>query len=509
MVDRSIGGACSPSPARSSRPACTASVASALVGASRRRMPRVSMHARVNTDRAVRPDSVLRSADGRIRRTGSGGPPSAAAAAERRPDHLPGPRRAGRGRAVHLPGPGDPAAPLRRDPRAPAAAGPGQAGPRPAGAAVGAGAAAPAGAGRPVRGADPGAAGVADRVPPDRPRRLSGACGGRGHGGPAAAGARRVHLAARGGAGGDAADLPAVGLRPAAAAFAARHNPRDVRRPVVPGWSACHHTNSAASPPGRRRLRRRAHRPRPDHRHVPRRARRAPAGCPTSRPPARRRVAELRGTTLARLDEAERAARRGQRRRAALRPAAAGAADRRTRRARGRRAPARGQQHGHARARGARGVHRDARRETEEDWAAIAERLRASRPRSPGTGSRWRWAWSASCYAGPRPTATFVGQLTEWADTDGEGRGWFEDFAAGGPDALRAELDEAAARRRAAVASCATGCATCTRPPSRARRTRWAASATPAGRATTTAPTWTWTRRTRTAGPSTTGCWAR
>ncbi|MCZ9336190.1 DUF885 domain-containing protein, partial [Streptomyces sp. TRM76130] len=51
----------------------------------------------------------------------------------------------------------------------------------------------------------------------------------------------------------------------------------------------------------------------------------------------------------------------------------------------------------------------------------------------------------------PRPTAAFVGQLGEWADTGG-GRGWFEEFASAGPEALRAELDEAAGGATAAVA---------------------------------------------------------
>ena len=220
--------ACSPSAARSSRPACTASVASALERRTRaavvaRACASVSMTARAEHRPGVRaPNPVLRSADGRFRRTRSGRSASAAAAAERRPDHVPRPRRAGRCRAVDLPGPGDPAAPLGRDPRPSAAARPGEARPRPGGAAVGAGPAAPAGADRPVRGPDQGAAGVADRLPPHRPRRLPRACGGRGHGGSAAAGARRVHLAARGGPGRDPADLPAVGVRPAAARRAGR-----------------------------------------------------------------------------------------------------------------------------------------------------------------------------------------------------------------------------------------------------------------------------------------------
>lgn len=82
--------------------------------------------------------------------------------------------------------------------------------------------------------------------------------------------------------------------------------------------------------------------------------------------------------------------------------------------------------------------------ETEEDWAAIAERLRAVPTAYAGYRESLALGLERKLYAGPRPTATFVGQLTEWADTDGSGRGWFEDFAAAGPESLRAELDEAA-----------------------------------------------------------------
>ncbi|MDX2934821.1 DUF885 domain-containing protein [Streptomyces ipomoeae] len=82
--------------------------------------------------------------------------------------------------------------------------------------------------------------------------------------------------------------------------------------------------------------------------------------------------------------------------------------------------------------------------ETEEDWAAIAERLRAVPTAYAGYRASLALGLERKLYAAPRPTATFIGQLTEWADTDGSGRGWFEDFAAAGPESLRAELDEAA-----------------------------------------------------------------
>ncbi|WP_279331238.1 DUF885 domain-containing protein [Streptomyces sp. OS603R] len=88
--------------------------------------------------------------------------------------------------------------------------------------------------------------------------------------------------------------------------------------------------------------------------------------------------------------------------------------------------------------------------ETEEDWRAIAERLRAVPAALTGYRESLALGLERKLYAAPRPTETFVGQLGEWADT-GEGRGWFEDFAAPGPDALRTELDEAARAATAAV----------------------------------------------------------
>ncbi|MFG3094695.1 DUF885 domain-containing protein [Streptomyces sp. NPDC048202] len=90
--------------------------------------------------------------------------------------------------------------------------------------------------------------------------------------------------------------------------------------------------------------------------------------------------------------------------------------------------------------------------ETEEDWAAIAERLRAVPAAYEGYRASLALGLERGLHAAPRPTATFVEQLTEWADT-GEGRGWFEDFAAAGPEALRAELDEAARAATASVAA--------------------------------------------------------
>ncbi|MEU5435396.1 DUF885 domain-containing protein [Streptomyces sp. NPDC020719] len=75
------------------------------------------------------------------------------------------------------------------------------------------------------------------------------------------------------------------------------------------------------------------------------------------------------------------------------------------------------------------------------DWAAVAARLRAVPAALEGYRVALATGLERKLYAGPRATATFIGQLTEWIGTD---RNWFEDFVAPGPDRLRADLDEAA-----------------------------------------------------------------
>ncbi|MER5796338.1 DUF885 domain-containing protein [Streptomyces sp. NPDC001980] len=87
---------------------------------------------------------------------------------------------------------------------------------------------------------------------------------------------------------------------------------------------------------------------------------------------------------------------------------------------------------------------------TEEDWTAVAERLRAVPAALEGYRQSLELGLDRKLYGGPRATATFVGQLGEWADT-GDGKGWFEQFAASGPEALRTELDEAARSATEAV----------------------------------------------------------
>lgn len=91
--------------------------------------------------------------------------------------------------------------------------------------------------------------------------------------------------------------------------------------------------------------------------------------------------------------------------------------------------------------------------ETEEDWAVIAERLRAVPAAFEGYRASLELGLDRKLFAAPRPTATFIGQLTEWTGEAGDGRGWFEEFAADGPEALRADLDTAARAATASVTS--------------------------------------------------------
>ncbi|NUV69215.1 MULTISPECIES: DUF885 domain-containing protein [unclassified Streptomyces] len=87
---------------------------------------------------------------------------------------------------------------------------------------------------------------------------------------------------------------------------------------------------------------------------------------------------------------------------------------------------------------------------TDEDWAAVVDRLRAVPAAYEGYRASLALGLERKLYGGPRATATFVGQLTEWGG-EGEGDGFFAEFVAPGPASLRAELDEAARLATASV----------------------------------------------------------
>ncbi|KAB2594068.1 DUF885 domain-containing protein [Streptomyces arboris] len=90
--------------------------------------------------------------------------------------------------------------------------------------------------------------------------------------------------------------------------------------------------------------------------------------------------------------------------------------------------------------------------ETEEDWAAVAERLRAVPAAVEGYRASLGLGLERKLYGGPRATATFIGQLTEWSG-GGENTAFFTDFIAPAPEALRPELTEGARLATAAFAS--------------------------------------------------------
>ncbi|MYW68566.1 DUF885 family protein [Streptomyces sp. SID8379] len=81
---------------------------------------------------------------------------------------------------------------------------------------------------------------------------------------------------------------------------------------------------------------------------------------------------------------------------------------------------------------------------TQEDWAAVAERLRAVPAAFAGYRETLALGLDRKLHGGPRPTRTFIGQLAEW-------EGWFGEFVAAGPEALRGSLVEAAGAADAAT----------------------------------------------------------
>lgn len=92
---------------------------------------------------------------------------------------------------------------------------------------------------------------------------------------------------------------------------------------------------------------------------------------------------------------------------------------------------------------------------TDDEWAAVAGRLRNLPAALDGYRTTLTEGMSRGLLAAPRQAAAVVDQLTAWT---GEGPGctagpgWFAGFVAPGPERLRGELDAAALRATAAVA---------------------------------------------------------
>ncbi|WSR62148.1 DUF885 domain-containing protein [Streptomyces sp. NBC_01198] len=87
--------------------------------------------------------------------------------------------------------------------------------------------------------------------------------------------------------------------------------------------------------------------------------------------------------------------------------------------------------------------------DTDEDWAAIARRLRAVPDALAGYRAALSLGLERKLLAGPRQVTAVIGQLAEWIGT---GRGWFAEFTDPGPDQLRDDLTAAAAVATAALA---------------------------------------------------------
>ncbi|MGP3923419.1 DUF885 domain-containing protein [Streptomyces sp. 8N616] len=87
--------------------------------------------------------------------------------------------------------------------------------------------------------------------------------------------------------------------------------------------------------------------------------------------------------------------------------------------------------------------------QTPEDWAAVAERLRAVPAALKGYRASLDEGIELGLPAGPRQVETVIGQLDEWVGKD---RSWFAEFTAAGPGELRTELDTAAATAAGAFA---------------------------------------------------------
>ncbi|MEU2132317.1 DUF885 domain-containing protein [Streptomyces sp. NPDC018352] len=80
--------------------------------------------------------------------------------------------------------------------------------------------------------------------------------------------------------------------------------------------------------------------------------------------------------------------------------------------------------------------------ETDEDWAAVVDRLRAVPAAFEGYRESLALGLERKLHGGPRATATFIGQLDEWAGEGGSG--FFQGFVAPGPASLRSDLDDGA-----------------------------------------------------------------
>ena len=90
--------------------------------------------------------------------------------------------------------------------------------------------------------------------------------------------------------------------------------------------------------------------------------------------------------------------------------------------------------------------------DTDEDWAAVAGRLRNIPASLDGFRATLGEGISRRLLAAPRQARIVVDQLTAWTGQDTGGASWFAEFTAPAPEHLRSGLDSAAARATEAVA---------------------------------------------------------
>ncbi|WP_405404319.1 DUF885 domain-containing protein [Streptomyces sp. NBC_01104] len=88
---------------------------------------------------------------------------------------------------------------------------------------------------------------------------------------------------------------------------------------------------------------------------------------------------------------------------------------------------------------------------TDEDWAAVAGRLRNLPGALDGYRATLTEGMRRGLLAAPRQAAGVIGQLSDWTGGQQAGAGWFADFAAKGTDRLRPGLDAAARSATGAV----------------------------------------------------------
>ncbi|MFE2075390.1 DUF885 domain-containing protein [Streptomyces misionensis] len=94
---------------------------------------------------------------------------------------------------------------------------------------------------------------------------------------------------------------------------------------------------------------------------------------------------------------------------------------------------------------------------TDEDWAAVAGRLRNLPGALDGYRATLTEGVSRGLLAAPRQVTGVIGQLSDWTGEAagpraGGDAGWFAAFVSDGPDRLRPDLDAAAGKATAAVA---------------------------------------------------------